>query len=811
MARMFLRRQWMSMLFSVSTLLACSVQPIAVPFLSPTATPTLTPTPTFTPTATPSPTPTPTPTPVPAARIENADRALFEGDWDRAILEYQTALSQAADPAIASAARLGLARARLSGGDLAGTVDELNAFLNDQPDSPQVPDAYFLLGEAYRAQGTWGSSIDAYRQYMARRPGVLDSYVHERIAQAQEYAGDWAGAAEAYRLAIEAPRAGDTFGLREGLAAALVAQSDYASALAEYESIYAATNNDYVKARMDLLAGQALMALGRTDEAHQKFIDAVDNFPASADSYHALVGLVDAGVPVDEFNRGLVDYFAGQYQPALAAFQRHLDANPEHDAKPHYYTALSYRALGDYPLAIAAYREIIETHPGDALWNKAWFDMARLYWAVLEDHQSSIDTYLAFVSAAPADPQASEALDRAGWVAEFFDDLPQAAALLNRLLSEYPDSTYAQGAAFDLGILYYRSGDFKSAEAQFERALQLAGEPGLAAAAHLWIGKARQAQGSAEGARTAWAAAAAADPTGYYSVRAEDLLAGRAPFEPIPSPDFDFDGAAEQAEAEAWLRANFTVADPDDLSSLSLALTQDPRLIRGTELWGFGLYGEAKSEFESLRQDVRGDAEATYRLMRHMRGLGLYQPAIFAARQVLRLAGLDDAGTLTGPVHFNRVRFGDYFSEIVGPAAEANGLDPVFLYSVIRQESLFEGFATSSAAARGLMQIIPSTGQGIANRLGWPSGYTDADLYRPVVSIHFGAYYLAQQRDAFDGDWYAALAAYNAGPSNASAWKHDVPNDPDLYLEVVRIAEPETYIKRIYEIYAIYRKLYGGG
>lgn len=781
---------------------ACALVPAGTP--TPTALPTSTATPLPTPTA------TPTPTPIPEVRVEAADYALFTGDWDRAIEEYGNALAQASDAAIHSAARLGLAKARLRSGDPNGAVAEALAFLEAFPDSPERAQALFVLGEAYRAQGTWGAAVEVYQQYLRLQPGLVDSYIHERIAQAHEFNTDWASAAEAYRLAIEAPRLGDVTGLRERLAEAYRSQEKFDLALAEYEAIYASTDSDYVRARMDWLAGNVLLQIGQTNEAHEKFLDAVNDFPASNDSYQALVELVNAGVPVDDYRRGLVDYFAGQYEPAIAAFDRYLVATPDHDARPHYYTALSYSALGDYDTAAETFQEIIDTHPNDELWSRAWFELGRMHWALQEDPDSAIDTFLGFAAAAPDHAQAPEAIYRAGWVAELFDDLPRAVSIWTELLTDYPESDYAQRTAFDLGIVLYRLGDFPAAQVQFAKALELATAPDLVAAAHLWIGKTQHAQADVEGARAAWQQAIAANPTGYYSLRAQDLLDDRPPFAPPTTLQPPVDPSVGQAEAEDWMRATFTLASPNDLSSLSLALQRDPRLIRGNELWQLGLYSEARAEFESLREDIQGDAEATYRLMHHLLDLRLYRSAIFCARQVLRMAGLDDAATLdpSVPIFFNHIRFGRYYASDIEAAAQTYGVDAWLIYAVVRQESLFEGFVTSSAAARGLMQVIPSTGRAIADRIDWPN-YQDSDLYRPSVSVIFGTYYLAQQHEAFDGDWYAALAAYNAGPGNAAAWKEDAPNDPDLYLEVIRIAEPQNYIRRVYEIYSVYRTLYG--
>jgi soluble lytic murein transglycosylase len=106
------------------------------------------------------------------------------------------------------------------------------------------------------------------------------------------------------------------------------------------------------------------------------------------------------------------------------------------------------------------------------------------------------------------------------------------------------------------------------------------------------------------------------------------------------------------------------------------------------------------------------------------------------------------------------------------------------------------------------MQIIPSTGASIARSINWPIGFKDEDLYRPIVSVRLGTQYLASNRDSLDGDLYAALAAYNAGPGNAAAWKNLAGDDQDLYLEIVRFQETRDYIRYIFEIYNIYRKLY---
>ena len=218
---------------------------------------------------------------------------------------------------------------------------------------------------------------------------------------------------------------------------------------------------------------------------------------------------------------------------------------------------------------------------------------------------------------------------------------------------------------------------------------------------------------------------------------------------------------------------------------------------------------KARLEFESLRADVRENAADTFRLANYMHDLGLYRPAILAMRQVLELAGMEDhAESLHAPAYFNHIRYGTYYSDLVDPIAEANDFHPLFIYSVMRQESLFEGFVLSAAGARGLMQVIPATGANIASLHGYPVAYTENDLYRPIISVKFGTWYLESNREFLDDDLYATLAAYNGGPGNAIEWQKLSDGDPDLLLESVRFAETRNYIKAIYETYTIYKSIY---
>jgi len=782
-------------------LIACNLSAQQViPEPTPTANPVLS----VTPLPTPTPYPTLPPTPDPAARVELGDRAFFDGDWEAALQEYQNGLENHPDPVVQSAALLGLGRTDYQMGQFSTALDELRRIPAEFPDSPYLPETYFALGQVYEALDRFSEAATAYQQYLDLRPGVIDSYAQEWRGDALLSAGDYTAAVEAYQLAMAAPRLDDTIPLEIKIGNSYYAQGDYQTALVAYSDIYTRTISDYTKASMDYMIGLTYSALGQPEQAYAVYQDAVENFPLSYDSYLGLINLVDAGYPVDQFERGIVDYYAGQYSLAITAFDRYLLDPGEYPGTALYYKGLAYRALENPTAAIAAWDKLIVNYPDDDAWEDAWEQKGYTQWAYLDQYDQAQETFLKFVTDDPYNPRAADFLFDAGLVAERAGDLERAAETWMRIPAEYPQSNSLPRAMFLSGISHYRRGDYAAALDVFQQALNY---PGERSAVYFWIGKTYQAMGETTAAEISWREATNLDPTGYYSERARELLLGRAPFTPPLMYDLGYDPKSERAEAEAWLRQAFAIPEGLDISNPG-PLLSDPRLIRGTELWNLGLYEDARAEFEDLRNAALNNAIDSYRLTNYLVDLGLYRSAIFAARQVLNLKDMDDAATLNAPAYFNHVRFGPYYSDLVIPIAQAYDLHPLFLFSVIRQESLFEGFVRSNAGARGLMQIIPATGESIATNAGWPPDYTADDLYRPKVSLTLGTHYLNTQRSYFDGQLYPALAAYNAGPGNAAVWWDLSGGDPDLFLEIIRYEETRDYIRGIYEIFSIYRLLY---
>jgi soluble lytic murein transglycosylase len=151
------------------------------------------------------------------------------------------------------------------------------------------------------------------------------------------------------------------------------------------------------------------------------------------------------------------------------------------------------------------------------------------------------------------------------------------------------------------------------------------------------------------------------------------------------------------------------------------------------------------------------------------------------------------------PGWWERVWYPLRYEEIVRGHAQHYDLEPALLAAVIYQESKFKADAKSSSGAIGLMQLLPTTAEGIAVHTGGTAFRVD-DLYDPEINIRYGAWYLHHLMQKY-GDEETALAAYNAGQDNVDRWRRDGVG--------IQFAETRAYVQRVEDLKRIYRDAYG--
>jgi soluble lytic murein transglycosylase len=139
--------------------------------------------------------------------------------------------------------------------------------------------------------------------------------------------------------------------------------------------------------------------------------------------------------------------------------------------------------------------------------------------------------------------------------------------------------------------------------------------------------------------------------------------------------------------------------------------------------------------------------------------------------------------------------------DVIRQQANEKEVDAALIAAVIYSESKFRD-QTSSAGARGLMQITPEAAEYIEKQSGG-STFELSDLADPELNIRYGTFLLGELLERYDGDEAAALAAYNAGPGNADKW-----GGAELTIEDIEFPETRAYVEEVLEKREEYRREY---
>lgn len=719
------------------------------------------------------PTAAPTATPKPSEDfgpvLARAESQRAAGEPEAALATLQPYLGHP-DPTIAFEAGFRQAALRIElgfPGEAAGGLEELLARF---PNAARADRAAFLLSLARRQADDCRGSITAMADYTARS-SALGPYADLVVGRCYQRLGDTAAALARTEDALQAggPRLLQIEAL-ERQAAILEEGGDQAGALARWQRLIDLARGPSYKADVRMEVARLSRALGRDAAAVAQYaaiVNEAPTLPRAATALDQLVAL-DAQDQISFFQAGLVRYWSRSYEAAI----RNLEG--------------SLATPGEAKSAAAA----------------AYYHAAARLRQGSED--AGVAELLALAGTYPNSPYAPDALLRAGKVLESVGAFGPAADAYRRLARDFPASQEAKEGLFRQGLARLLGSAPDQATAAWQE-LEASDAPAeLKALGRLWRGKLEVAAGRADPARAAWQGAVDLGPTWYGGIRARGLLDGNVgarvevvgldPSRLEPSP-------AELAELSAWMADRGAALDP-----VMAELAADPAMARLDDLLALGMGGEAAWEIDELAARFAADPARLAGLALALHQRGLANPSLTKAQAALDAAQI---GSREAPTALQKLLYPLPFAEQLAARAERYGLSPLVLAALVRQESLFDPRARSSADARGLTQVVPSTGRGIAAALNRPDFQVD-DLYRPTVALEFGAYYLAQRLQHFGGALFPALAAYNAGEGTVDRWVRDYGTaDMDLFADRIPFPETNRYVKVIVENYGLYRALYG--
>ena len=139
------------------------------------------------------------------------------------------------------------------------------------------------------------------------------------------------------------------------------------------------------------------------------------------------------------------------------------------------------------------------------------------------------------------------------------------------------------------------------------------------------------------------------------------------------------------------------------------------------------------------------------------------------------------------------------------------GQDPYFIAAIIREESQFQATALSPAGARGVMQVMPQTGEWVARNVSVP-GFDRSRLFEPDMAINVGTWFISHLMKRFKNDPLLVAAAYNAGPEAVTSWLNrngSATMERDVFVESIPFSETRGYVKKVLRNYAEYKRIYG--
>jgi soluble lytic murein transglycosylase len=403
-----------------------------------------------------------------------------------------------------------------------------------------------------------------------------------------------------------------------------------------------------------------------------------------------------------------------------------------------------------------------------------------LQWAALLENPQPILEHAAEDPKFPVMPDALVA----GFSRFARTDPPNALDLLPRLLQR-PDltpalqATLARAAAMGAAL-----GRYAGAVAAFEAVPPEAVDDAVRewrVRAALWSGRYDQA--------LAWIeqmppALATLPRWRYWRARALGATAGEAAAAPLYAQlaalrDYYGYLAADRIHDTYKLNDRPSIDDAE----VQHELASEPGLVRAHELFDCGLTDDASAEWALI---IGPQAPAVK-----------VQAALLAARWGWYAQSI---ATLAQSAEFDDVhlRYPRPYAAAVDAAADAAHVPADWVFGVLRQESLYRPDAVSRADARGLMQMQPSTAQGVARR--WQLSPLPANaLFDPTLSIQLGAAHLRELLDRYGGQLDLTLAAYNAGIAAVARWLPPNPVDADVWIENIPYNETRAYVQHVLE------------
>ena len=360
----------------------------------------------------------------------------------------------------------------------------------------------------------------------------------------------------------------------------------------------------------------------------------------------------------------------------------------------------------------------------------------------------------------------------------------------------FKNNVKRQWAKFRIGFVYYKQEKWQEAVDAF---IDAAKEPFLwsGSGARMFLGDAYMKLGKDSLAREAYLDCIRDFPLAYYAHRSRLKLAEYKLMEEKDIP-YAHGVAMSPEETLAWIRASQKIGKPDT--------TYNPvRYNRIRELFLYGFSGEAFALYDEVRRKNYKRLDFLYEYGKLFYEMGEVAAGYRLARQFQN--NIDRRRLMAPPIDVLHYLYPIPFKDQV-KFHSGTRIDPFFVYSVMRQESIFNFEIASPLGARGLLQIMPATGKMVAAKEGIPD-FDPLLLFNPYMNIRLGVRYLVDLKAEYSDDYMYVLGNYNAGPKPTKRWQAAGQGKHwDIRAEEISYWETRDYVKRVMGNYWIYQEIY---
>jgi soluble lytic murein transglycosylase len=647
--------------------------------------------------------------------------------------------------------------------------------------------AYLAMGHSYAADRRYGDAVTAYRS-AANQGSALRDYAEYLGAQAalnnkdvntvvtlltnfgQKYPGsifvpsapvtlanaylvnnDPANALRALAILMGQPKSQSAdYLLTE--AKAHQASGDNAAAAGIYRQIYVRLpfSPEAVQAKAALQAMNAGPSAGERKLHADAFFNA-KRYADAADEYSYIEHNDNT---LSQADRDALEIYAAVCDLRLKHLSRHdaerlPDTGDDSAALKLYILAEISRTEGDQAGHASILQQMEQRFPHSRWLEEALYSGGNMY-LIKRDSAQAISHYTKLFQLFPNSTYAPSAHWRSAWLNYRMRNYAEAARLMEEQVQQYPSSQEAPNA------LYWRARMYEEPERNFSQAANF------------------------------YTALSTTYRNYYYANLARQRLAQMGTQTPVdPAPAL----ASVRQPAAPTLIAALPENDPHLIKARLLANAALNEYI-APEIQASGTSGQWGSLAEAEIYTSYGENVRALQAIKRS-GSGLYTLPV------------SEVPTEYWQLLFPR----PYWSDLTA-SAQAQGLDPYLVASLIRQESEFNPGAISRANAMGLMQLLPAVGKAEAKKMGM-RGFSAGSLLNPSVNLRLGTANLRQVLDRYNGTPEYALAAYNAGDVPIRNWMAEN-NYKDIaeFVESIPYTETREYVQSILRNREMYRQLY---